>query len=97
LTHVNAVFNCCLDSISADIQYPRDPANVIAITEIEFADNPCDCLCLFDVDYTIPIIISGTYTIKVIGVHLGPQYEVLEVTIDLTEPISGEECIVRGP
>jgi Dockerin type I domain len=95
LTHINGAFNCCPDSISAIVQYPHDPGNILVVTETEFAIEPCNCLCLFDVYHTIPIFVPGTYTIRVVGMYLEPDDEVLEVTVDLTEPISGSKCITR--
>jgi hypothetical protein len=96
LKHVNAAFNCCPDSILADIKYALAPGDTIVIIEKERTiGGGCNCLCVFDVYYAIPIFIPGTYTIRVIGMYLGPEDEVLEVTVDLTEPISGERCIVR--
>ncbi len=67
IKHVNAVFNCCPDTIRADVSMED---NIITVVESE-TDPICDCICDYDLEYTlgpltpnkeyILIFSSGTY------------------------------------
>jgi hypothetical protein len=90
LTHVNAGFNCCPDTLTAEI---RITADSIIISEAELLINPCDCL--FDLDYEITNLPPGTYTIRVNELYLQEDDEILEFTVDLSASPSGEHCLSR--
>ena len=62
VTHINAGFNCCPKTISADIKLMgRD----IVITEKE-EESACSCLCLYDVNFEVNNITPGNYFINFI-------------------------------
>jgi hypothetical protein len=90
LKHVNAGFNCCPE-ITADISIID---NKITIKEIELSGD-CDCLCLFDVYYSIKDLNPGQYTITVEEPYIRNDEEILEFDVDLTSPVSGSFCVER--
>ncbi len=73
ITHINAGFNCCPGTISADIKLQ---GNNIVVTEKESASG-CRCLCLYDVDMEANNITPGNYNIIFIEPHAeqGPPIE----------------------
>jgi hypothetical protein len=90
LKHVNAGFNCCPE-ITANITIIDSKIN---IKEIELSGD-CDCLCLFDVYYSIKDLNPGEYTISVEEPYIREDEETLEFEVDLTSPISGNFCVER--
>ncbi|MFC2135220.1 hypothetical protein ACFLTH_11435 [Bacteroidota bacterium] len=90
LTHVNGAFNCCPSDITADIQIS---GNRITITEHE-ADAPCDCICLYDLEYRILNLPIASYQVEVIGMYLGDTLP-LQFEMDLTQSANGIYCINR--
>ena len=92
LTHVNAIFNCCPDSVGGQV---RIEDQNITIDEAEWLSLPCDCICPFDVDYEIVDLPPGTYTIRVNEMYLFEGAEILEFTVDLVENPSGSFCVER--
>lgn len=62
VTHVNGVFNCCLDSIEVTMQLN---GFTIDLYEEEYAPNPCYCICPFDVITHIANLVAGSYTVNV--------------------------------
>ncbi len=91
LTHANAGLNCC-PIIVADI---RVIGSDIIIEEIDSVIAPCDCNCLFDINYVINNLPPGEYTLRVIEPYLHPEDTPLEFLIDLSEPTSGVHCEKR--
>jgi hypothetical protein len=49
IKHVNAVFNCCPDTIKADVSME---GNIITVDESE-ANPICDCICDYDLEYRL--------------------------------------------
>jgi hypothetical protein len=92
LKHVNAVFNCCPDSVGGQVRIDN---HTITIDETEWVSTPCDCICPFDVDYEIVDLPPGLYTIRVNEVYLREGAEVLEFTVDLSVSPSGSYCVER--
>ena len=92
LKHINAVFNCCPDSVGGEVQIDE---RVIAINEMEVLTMPCDCICPFDVDYEIVDLPPGLYTIRVNEIYTYQDMELLEFTVDLTKAITGDFCVER--
>jgi hypothetical protein len=90
--HLNAAFNCCPQELLADFSFSD---NAITITEGEIADPPCDCLCLYDVDYRITGLPPGEYSLIINGMYLGENDDPLEMYLDLTTDSTGAYCITR--
>ena len=94
LSHINAGFNCCPDSLTAEFLIE---GGSIVINEFEsLISGGCDCLCLFDVDYQIVGLPPGEYTIRINGQYLYEEDERIEFTVDLTTATSGKFCLYRG-
>lgn len=82
LSHTNAAFNCCVDAIDADFFFGT---GVIEITEREVPEGGyCDCVCLYDVRYTLYNIEPGEYTLRFIEPYA--HGDPLEFTVELTPP-----------
>ncbi len=77
-THVDAIFNCCIDSIALSVQLDGPK---ITITETEHASNPCHCICPYDLDGEIVGLQAGAYTIAVCNED-GDELCTADVTID---------------
>lgn len=90
ITHVNGAFNCCPSDITADIQIN---GSRITITEQE-ADAPCDCICLYDLEYRILNLPIASYQLEVLGLYLG-NTQPLQFDMDLTQSTNGIYCINR--
>lgn len=95
LTHTNALFNCCFDSLTADINVGDD---IVDIVEHEHPfGGMCDCICLYDINYEIINLPPAVYTIRVSNVYM-ENYgngEIIEFVVDLTQSLSGIYCIER--
>ena len=92
LKHINAVFNCCPDSVGGDVQID---GHAITISEAEVLTMPCDCICPFDVDYEITNLPPGMYTIRVNEVYTHQGMQLLEFTVDLSKATTGSYCVDR--
>lgn len=90
LTHVNAAFNCCPMSITADITITDDE---ITIVEHE-ARGQCDCTCRYDLAYRIVKLPEGIYTIRFIEPYLLGDPP-LAVRVGLASNPSGAFCVER--
>ncbi len=86
LTHINTVFNCCIDGVKHEIQFNN---NTITIIEREINPN-CKCLCLYDTNYELKDIKPDIYTL----IFKNGNKE-FTLTIDLRESRQGIECISR--
>lgn len=62
VTHVNGVFNCCLDSIEVELELN---GFVLTLFESEYAPDPCFCVCPFDVATGISGLASGDYEVNI--------------------------------
>jgi len=91
LQHINTGFNCCPDTIMADIDIEE---NQIHIVEKE-GMGLCNCLCLFDLTYKITDVQSETYHITLSQMYLADQDSSFNVTIDLKQSASGRYCLYR--
>lgn len=92
LKHINAGFNCCPGTITADITVND---RVISIIERE-REAGCLCLCLFDLDMEIDDLESGEYTIRVVEPYIEDGDESLEFTVELSAGTSGCYCLDRN-
>lgn len=59
--HFDAFYNCCL-TVTTEV---AQEGYVINLYEHESGDNPCYCLCYYDLETTIYDLEAGTYTINV--------------------------------
>lgn len=90
IRHTNVYFNCCLDSITAQVEVRGDTVMII-----ETEHTPlCDCNCPYDVDLRVSNIVPGTY-------HFVLRYGVWDEGIpklawsaDLTVSPNGKYCNV---
>lgn len=92
LTHANAGLNCCPENFPATVTVA---GGVITIDETPIP-GMCDCLCLFNLDYTIINVSPGTYQISVLGQCLSGEDEPLQGTIDLVSAPTGSICLQRN-
>lgn len=90
LTHINAGFNCCPDSLYCSISTSKD---TIIIEEFE-KSALCDCNCLYDLDIEVRGVVPGKYYIKVVEPYCGVQKKLI-FEIDLTSGNSGIYCVKR--
>ena len=93
--HINAVFNCCPEEFLAEFSFANDTITVEE-DEVLVGGAGCECMCLFDVDYRVWDFQPGQYTLRVIGVTVGPEDPPLECPLNLSSsPSSGICCIER--
>jgi hypothetical protein len=93
--HKNAGFNCCPLEQFAELVSFSNGVLVMAEDEILEGGWGCECLCLFDVDYSVKRLPPGEYTIRIIGMYLYGNPP-LEFTVSLTDsPSDGSHCITR--
>jgi len=91
LKHVNAGFNCCPGTVSADIQVT---GGEIRIKEKE-SSSLCDCNCLYDLDYEFTGVAPGITRISVVGPYQPEGDPPLEFLVDLGGAASGSFCVER--
>ncbi|RKZ21917.1 hypothetical protein DRQ18_03610 [bacterium] len=60
--HYNAYLNCCLDDIAVRVKFV---GRVIEVHEHEIVETPCDCLCPFNIVYTLRVPSPGEYVLKI--------------------------------
>jgi hypothetical protein len=96
IAHINAGFNCCPDSLVADIQISGD---TISIDENEILVNGCRCLCLFDLTLVVTGVAPGSYQIEISGPYMDdsdPETRgMVEFTVDLSSDSAGSYCVER--
>jgi len=93
IKHVNAGFNCCPEGFNVCLTVSGD---TLIISESENS-SLCDCCCLFDLEYTLSDISSGTWWIKVNEPYLhGSDDEPILFTVNLKKNPSGEKCFARN-
>ena len=67
ITHKNAIFNCCLDSIKAEFTQSGD---TLKLTEVEYRIGGCYCTCPYEVSTAIGVSDPGTYLIEIFAVEV---------------------------
>jgi hypothetical protein len=93
LKHTDMTANCCADRFSVDINIEN---GVVTIVEEEiFLISPCHCVCQYDIEMEITDLTPGTYTISIVEPYQYPGAPLLEFSLNLTVPISGQFCINR--
>ena len=60
--HSGALFNCCIDSISLEME---TRGNVIRVVETENTDAPCFCVCEYMIYGEVLDLEPGTYTLEI--------------------------------
>jgi len=91
LTHVNAGFNCCQDSLYCSISSSND---TITIQEYEKSPN-CKCNCIYDLFIEVDGIEDGKHQIKFIEPYAG-NMEPIIFEVDLKKETEGSFCVVRN-
>ncbi len=98
ITHQNTIFNCCPDSLFADITIDGD---IISVHEYEsLVSGGCDCICPWGLEMEINDLIPGLYTIQAHGPYIrhwdttifNYVYDTLTVMVDLIYEPSGYQC-----
>jgi hypothetical protein len=92
LEHINTGFNCCPDTIMAEIDIQE---NQIHIVEKE-GMGLCNCLCLFDLTYEITHVQPAIYHLTVSQMYLAEPDSSFDFTIDLRQSASGQHCLYRS-
>jgi hypothetical protein len=88
LTHVDAAFNCCPESLTAEVLI--DGSSITVIEGEVFDDGgECDCICLFDLHIAVYDLTPDVYTVSVSGPY---SPEPLDTTIDLVAQPTGRYC-----
>lgn len=90
ITHVNAGFNCCPDSLYCTV---RMNADTILIREFE-KQSLCNCNCLYDLEVELSGVKLGIYQVKFEEPYVNIQ-EKLFFEIDLLKDNSGSFSVVR--
>lgn len=93
IKHINASFNCCIDSISATQSLE---GNVISINETEhLMGGGCDCICYYDIEYRLDDIAPGIYNVEISPNSTGNDPSTV-YTIDISEAVVDTVCIPIG-
>jgi hypothetical protein len=93
ITHVNAGFNCCPDSLGVSVHAVDGN---ITIQEMEWLlSGGCHCLCLFDMTYEVPFVEPGEYTLKFNEPYVLADDNELKFTVDLVTAPTGSICVDR--
>ena len=90
LSHINAGFNCCPESLYCDIKMIND---TIIIQEFE-KEALCDCNCLYDLEIELNGVFSKIYYLKIIEPYAGDE-EKLFFQLDLEYHNQGSYCVTR--
>jgi len=94
LTHSNATYNCCLDSISVSMVAGQQ---TITVVEREYlaAGGGCHCLCQYNLDYSVTNVTAGQYTLLLFSENsnAGGLQLLFEFPIDLTSSPTGSHCL----
>jgi hypothetical protein len=91
--HINTAYNCCVDALDGGFEFGE---GTITITGREHPPGGlCDCICLYDVSYTIHNLDPGPWTITFVEPYLPPGQEQLEITVDLSQAGSWTQCVHR--
>jgi hypothetical protein len=91
--HINTAYNCCVEALDAEFEFSE---GLITISGMEHPPGGlCDCICLYDVTYSIRNLDPGIYTIRFAEPYLSPGQEQLEITVDLSVAGSCSRCVYR--
>lgn len=91
--HINTAYNCCIEALDADFEFNE---GLVTITGHEYPPGGlCDCVCLYDVTYSIGNLHHEIYTIRFVEPYLPPDQERLEITVDMSQEGCWTNCVVR--
>lgn len=90
LSHINAGFNCCPDSLFCKVDLMDD---TIMIYEYE-KSALCRCNCLYDLNIEINGVVSDKYHIKFIEPYTADQTKLI-FDVDLSNNSTGSVCVTR--
>jgi hypothetical protein len=88
INRINAAFNCCFDYLLINIETADN--STIKITEKENA-GLCNCICLYDIEYTVGPLNYGLYSIDIYE----QSGDTISFNIDFNKDTSGEYCEER--
>jgi len=90
INRINVAFNCCIDEVN--ISSSIDQNQSITVTETEKCATPCDCICLYDLEYTLGPLEFGTYTLYIVEEYA----DTMSIEIDFSATSQGEYCEERN-
>jgi hypothetical protein len=91
--HTNTAYNCCVEALDAGFAFDE---GLVTITGREYPPGGlCDCICLYDVAYSIYNLEPGVYTLRFVEPYLPEGQQVLEVTVDMAEDGPWTSCASR--
>lgn len=93
IQHINAGFNCCPEKISITTEVHGD---TLIIRESELLTNPCDCNCLYDLNYQLNNILPGKYIIKVEEPYIKQSDTLIIFAVDFSKQPAGKHCVKRS-
>ncbi len=85
LTHINAGFNCCPDSIYTEVSIEE---NDIVIEECE-KESGCHCNCLYDLVIVIENIQPGNYSFTFIEPYLNEDNDIITFILGINDEKEG--------
>lgn len=92
LLHANAVYNCCLDSVTVSMTV--DGQTITVFENEHLQGNGCRCLCRYNLDYQAEVATEGRYAVKLFSDNAYYGHELLfEFSIDLASSPSGSYCL----
>jgi len=95
ILHENILFNCCLAGMAVRTEIT---GNDLYIYEEEVLDNGgCDCICDYDLEYTISDLTLPYYNVTIAGgYHFAPQMTPLfQFMLVTTSPVSDTICLLK--
>ena len=86
---ISNAFNCCIDNVK--IHTSIDQEWVITVKETEICPQPCDCICLYDLEYTIGPLEYGTYLLQIVEEYA----DTMTVEFKFSGSTQGSYCELR--
>jgi hypothetical protein len=93
IKHINAAFNCCPKRVYAIANISGDS---ISITEKEILEQPCDCNCLFDLEYAIPNITDSNYIVIINEPYITNDSDKIIFVVNPMLSSAGTYCKTRS-
>lgn len=94
ITHGNAALNCCAKDVAVAFEVVGDAID-ISVAEAE-GYTPCDCNCLFNVDYAFDMLPVGTYTVTIKNPYVPMGDAPLSQQLNLAMTPIGQVCVDRS-